>query len=77
VQYAYRGAYLNALNEVIVAGMGTDSVYLWTLPMFHCSGWCFPWAVTAVAARHVTMRGGSRARVGLIDGEGVTHYRPL
>jgi hypothetical protein len=45
-------------------GMGTDSVYLWTLPMFHCSGWCFPWAVTAVAARHVTMRGGPRARVG-------------
>jgi len=56
VQYTYRGAYLNALNEVIVAGLDTDSVYLWTLPMFHCNGWCFPWAVTAVAARHVTMR---------------------
>jgi fatty-acyl-CoA synthase len=53
VQYTYRGAYLNALNEVIVAGMSTESVYLWTLPMFHCNGWCFPWAVTAVAARHV------------------------
>ncbi len=53
VQYTYRGAYLNALSEVIVAGMGPDSVYLWTLPMFHCNGWCFPWAVTAVGARHV------------------------
>jgi hypothetical protein len=64
VQYAYRGAYLNALNEVIVADVGTDSVYLWTLPMFHCNGWCFPWAVIVVAVRHVTMRGGSRARMG-------------
>ena len=75
VQYTYRGAYLNALNEVIVAGMSVDSVYLWTLPMFHCNGWCFPWAVTAVAARHVTMRAVDPERVWeLIDGEGVTHY---
>jgi acyl-CoA synthetase (AMP-forming)/AMP-acid ligase II len=42
VQYTYRGAYLNALSEVIVAGMSPESVYLWTLPMFHCNGWCFP-----------------------------------
>jgi fatty-acyl-CoA synthase len=75
VQYTYRGAYLNALGEVIVAGMGTDSVYLWTLPMFHCNGWCFPWAVTAVAARHVTMRAVNPDLIWeLIDGEGVTHY---
>jgi fatty-acyl-CoA synthase len=75
VQYTYRGAYLNALNEVIHAGMGADSVYLWTLPMFHCNGWCFPWAVTAVAARHVTMRAVDPERVWeLIDAEGVTHY---
>jgi fatty-acyl-CoA synthase len=75
VQYTYRGAYLNALNEVIVAGLGADSVYLWTLPMFHCNGWCFPWAVTAVAARHVTMRAVDPELVwDLIDGEGVTHY---
>ena len=75
VQYTYRGAYLNALNEVIVAGLGTDSVYLWTLPMFHCNGWCFPWAVTAVAARHVTMPAVDPELVwDLIDGEGVTHY---
>ena len=75
VQYTYRGAYLNALNEVIVAGLGNDSAYLWTLPMFHCNGWCFPWAVTAVAARHVTMRAVDPELIWeLIDGEGVTHY---
>jgi fatty-acyl-CoA synthase len=75
VQYTYRGAYLNALNEVIVAGLGNDSAYLWTLPMFHCNGWCFPWAVTAVAARHLTMRAVDPELIWeLIDGEGVTHY---
>ena len=75
VQYTYRGAYLNALSEVIVAGLGTDSAYLWTLPMFHCNGWCFPWAVTAVAARHVTMRAVDPGLIWeLIDREGVTHY---
>jgi fatty-acyl-CoA synthase len=75
VQYTYRGAYLNALGEVIVAGLGTSSVYLWTLPMFHCNGWCFPWAVTAVAARHVTMRAVNPDLIWeLIDREGVTHY---
>jgi acyl-CoA synthetase (AMP-forming)/AMP-acid ligase II len=75
VQYTYRGAYLNALAEVIHAGLGADSVYLWTLPMFHCNGWCFPWAVTAVAARHVTMRAvDPELAWELIDSEGVTHY---
>jgi fatty-acyl-CoA synthase len=75
VQYTHRGAYLNALNEVIVAGISADSVYLWTLPMFHCNGWCFPWAVTAAAARHVTVRAVDPQRVWeLIDREGVTHY---
>jgi fatty-acyl-CoA synthase len=75
VQYTYRGAYLNALNEVIHAGMGTESVYLWTLPMFHCNGWCFPWAVTAVAARHVMLKAVDPELVWtLIDEEGVTHY---
>ncbi|MBV8712680.1 MAG: AMP-binding protein, partial [Solirubrobacterales bacterium] len=75
VQYTYRGAYLNALSEVIVAGMSPESVYLWTLPMFHCNGWCFPWAVTAVAARHVALRAVDPELVWqLIDSEGVTHY---
>ncbi len=75
VQYTYRGAYLNALNEVILTGMGTDSVYLWTLPMFHCNGWCFPWAVTAVAACHVALPAIDAQRIWeLIDSEGVTHF---
>jgi fatty-acyl-CoA synthase len=75
VQYTYRGAYLNALSEVIVASLSPESVYLWTLPMFHCNGWCFPWAITAVAARHVTMRAVDPERVwDLIDDEGVTNY---
>ncbi len=75
VQYTYRGAYLNSLSEVIVAGMNPESVYLWTLPMFHCNGWCFPWAVTAAGARHVAMRAVEAGLIWkLIDGEGVTHY---
>jgi fatty-acyl-CoA synthase len=75
VQYTYRGAYLNALSEVIVTGMSHESVYLWTLPMFHCNGWCFPWAVTAVGARHVALRAVDPELVWqLIDEEGVTHY---
>jgi fatty-acyl-CoA synthase len=75
VQYTYRGAYLNALSEVIVGGMTPDSVYMWTLPMFHCNGWCFPWAVTAVGARHVAVRTLDPDLVWqLIDEEGVTHY---
>ena len=75
VQYTYRGAYLNALGEVIVACMSPDSVYLWTLPMFHCNGWCFPWAVTAAAARHVCLRSVNAARIwDLIEAEGVTNY---
>ena len=75
VQYTYRGAYLNALSEVIVAGMSPESVFLWTLPMFHCNGWCFPWAVTAVAARHVALPAVDPDLVWrLIDDEGVTHY---
>ncbi len=75
VQYTYRGAYLNALSEVIVAGMSPESVYLWTLPMFHCNGWCFPWAVTAVAATHVALRAVDPGLIWqLIEEEGVTHY---
>jgi fatty-acyl-CoA synthase len=75
VQYTYRGAYLNALSEVIVVGMSPESVYLWTLPMFHCNGWCFPWAVTAVAATHVALRAVDPDLIWeLIDDEGVTHF---
>ena len=56
VVYTYRGAYLNALGEVIEAELGHHPVYLWTLPMFHCNGWCFPWAVTAAGGTHVCLR---------------------
>jgi fatty-acyl-CoA synthase len=73
VMYTYRGAYLNALNEALVAGLSQDSVFLWLQPMFHCNGWCFPWAVTAVAGRHVTLRKVDPERIWqLIDSEGVT-----
>jgi fatty-acyl-CoA synthase len=55
VMYAHRGAYLNALAEAHHARLDSRSVYLWTLPMFHCNGWCFTWAVTAVGARHICL----------------------
>jgi fatty-acyl-CoA synthase len=73
--YHYRGAYLNALGEVIETRLTPESVYLWTLPMFHCNGWCHTWAVTAVGGRHVCLRQVDPGRVwDLIDQEGVTHY---
>ena len=73
--YTHRGAYLNALGEVVETGLTVDSVYLWTLPMFHCNGWCFPWAVTAVGGTHVCLRQVDPAGIWqLIDDEGVTHY---
>ncbi|MBI3506921.1 MAG: acyl-CoA synthetase [Proteobacteria bacterium] len=56
VVYHHRGAYLNALGNALVFGLRPDSVYLWTLPMFHCSGWSYTWAVTSVAATHVCLR---------------------
>jgi len=55
--------------------LGPNSVYLWTLPMFHCNGWCFTWAVTAMGGRHVCLRKVDPGRIWeLIDSEGVTHY---
>ena len=56
VVYHHRGAYLNALGNILVWGMRQHPVYLWTLPMFHCNGWCFPWTVTALAGTHVCLR---------------------
>jgi len=56
VVYHHRGAYLNALGNVLVWGMRQHPVYLWTLPMFHCNGWCFPWTITAMAGTHVCLR---------------------
>jgi fatty-acyl-CoA synthase len=75
VQFTYRGAYLNALNEAIVAGLSPESVFLWLQPMFHCNGWCFTWAVTAVGGRHVTIRTVDPDLIwDLVDGEGVTNF---
>jgi fatty-acyl-CoA synthase len=56
VVYHHRGAYLNALGNAIMFGLSPRSVYLWTLPMFHCSGWTYTWAVTAVGGTHVCLR---------------------
>jgi fatty-acyl-CoA synthase len=56
VVYHHRGAYLNALGNALAFGLKPDSVYLWTLPMFHCSGWTYTWAVTAAGATHVCLR---------------------
>jgi fatty-acyl-CoA synthase len=74
VVYAHRGVYLEALGNILVWGMPQHPVYLWTLPMFHCNGWCFPWTVTALAGTHVCLR---RVEAGAIydaiDRLGVTH----
>src|SRR6516225_8314060 len=56
VVYHHRGAYLLALGNVLTCAMGKHPVYLWTLPMFHCNGWCFPWTLSAVAGTHVCLR---------------------
>ena len=75
VMYTYRGGYLNALAEVVESGVTSSSVYLWTLPMFHCNGWCFTWAVTAVGATHVCLRRVDPSLIwDLLESEGVTHY---
>jgi fatty-acyl-CoA synthase len=74
VVYHHRGAYLNALGNTLVWSMGQHPVYLWTLPMFHCNGWCFPWTVTALAGTHVCLRRVEAAAVyGAIADHGVTH----
>jgi fatty-acyl-CoA synthase len=56
VVYHHRGAYLLAMANVITCGMSKHPVYLWTLPMFHCNGWCFPWTLSVVAGTHVCLR---------------------
>ena len=74
VEYTPRGAYLNAIGEAMEMGMNWRSVYLWTLPMFHANGWCFPWAVTAVGGTHICLRRVDPAEVyRLIREESVTH----
>lgn len=73
--YTHRGAYLNALGVAMALEVNPRSSYLWTLPMFHCDGWCYTWGVTAVSATHVCLRKVDPEKIWeLFESEGVTHY---
>ncbi len=73
--YTHRGAYLRALGAALELRLGYDSVHLWTLPMFHCNGWCLTWAVTAAGGTHLCLRKVEPDRIwDLFESEGVTHY---
>ena len=75
VVYHHRGAYLNAFSNIVSWGMPPHSVYLWTLPMFHCNGWCFPWTMAANAGTNVCLRRvDPRLILELIAEHKVTHY---
>ncbi|HEY7842362.1 MAG TPA: acyl-CoA synthetase [Bradyrhizobium sp.] len=70
----HRGAYLNAVSNILAGGLGQHPVYLWTLPMFHCNGWCFPWTMAASAGINVCLRKVDPAKIfELIEAHGVTH----
>ncbi len=74
VVYHHRGTYLEALGNIVAWAMPAHPVYLWTLPLFHCNGWCYPWSVTAMAGTHVCLRAVDPALVFLMIAEhGVTH----
>jgi fatty-acyl-CoA synthase len=73
--YTHRGAYLRALGVALETKLSYDSVHLWTLPMFHCDGWCLTWGVTAAGATHVCLRRVEPERIWqLFEDERVTHY---
>jgi fatty-acyl-CoA synthase len=75
VMYSHRGTWVNAIGEITETGLSFDAKYLWTLPMFHCNGWCFTWGVTAVGGTHVCLRRVESSRIWeMIDREGITHY---
>jgi 3-(methylthio)propionyl---CoA ligase len=75
VVYSHRGACLNAICNILTWGMPRHAVYLWTLPMFHCNGWCFPWTVAALAGTSVCLRRVEAAKIfELIRKHRVTHY---
>ena len=75
VVYHHRGAYLNAVGNVLVWNMPSRPIYLWTLPMFHCNGWCFPWTLAAMAGTSVCLRRvEARAIFDSIRRHGVTHF---
>ena len=70
----HRGAYLNAVSNILAGNLGTHPIYLWTLPMFHCNGWCFPWTVAATAGVNVCLRKVDPTKIfQLIVDHGVTH----
>ena len=70
----HRGAYLNAVSNILAANLGPHPVYLWTLPMFHCNGWCFPWTIAAAAGINVCLRKVDPGKIfELIGKHGVTH----
>src|SRR5260370_21887389 len=70
----HRGAYLNAVSNILAGNLGQHPVYLWTLPMFHCNGWCFPWTVAAAACINVCLRKVDPSKIfELIATHGVTH----
>jgi fatty-acyl-CoA synthase len=74
VVYHHRGAYLNAVSNALAWSLGAHPVYLWTLPMFHCNGWCYPWTIAAVAGVNVCLRKVEAAKIfELIGRHGVTH----
>lgn len=74
VMYTHRGAYLNAMGQAVEAKMDCYSNYLWTLPMFHCNGWCYTWGVTAVGGTHYCLRAVDAEKIfDLIENEGITH----
>ena len=75
VVYHHRGAHLNALSNILTWGMPQHPVYLWTLPMFHCNGWCFPWTIAAAAGICVCLRSVRAEPIyELIREEKVTHF---
>jgi fatty-acyl-CoA synthase len=75
VVFSHRGAYINALGEILTWSMPRNPVYLWTLPMFHCNGWCFPWSIAAVAGTNICLRKVDAAAIfRLIRDHKVTHY---
>jgi fatty-acyl-CoA synthase len=70
----HRGAYLNAVSNILAANLGQHPVYLWTLPMFHCNGWCFPWTIAAAAGVNVCLRKVDPGKIfELIAKHGVSH----
>jgi fatty-acyl-CoA synthase len=74
VVYHHRGAYLLAMGNVVTGGLGRHPVYLWTLPMFHCNGWCFPWTISIMAGTHVCLRQvRAKAMYDALADHGVTH----